>query len=53
MERIWTIDEICEAYKISRPTFYAWIKRGLKITRIGGLVRIKDKDLEEFINNDK
>ena len=50
---IYTINEICDKYKISRVTFRSWVKQGLKIVKINRMVRIRQEDLEEFINNMK
>ena len=43
-----TIKEVCDYLKISKPTYYAMKKRGLKTKRVGGRVYIDKFDLLNF-----
>jgi len=45
-----TPTEVAKLLKVTRLTVYRWIKEGkLKALKIEGIVRIKGKDLEEFV----
>lgn len=46
---ILTVKEISQEYKVCHATVLNWIKKGLPATKIGKVVRIEQKDLEEFI----
>lgn len=50
---IYTIREICDKYQITRPTFASWVKQGLKVIKINRMIRVDEKDLEDFINKNK
>jgi excisionase family DNA binding protein len=44
-----TIAQFCEIFGITRPTFYAWLRKGLiKAIKIGGSVRITDEEIERL-----
>jgi len=52
-DELLTVKELTEHFKIKTDLVYKWFDRGLVKTKIGGLVRIKKQDLEEFINSGK
>jgi len=46
-----TVDQVCEALKIGRSTFYSYKNTGkLKVSRIGKKLFVKQPDLEDAIN---
>lgn len=45
-----TVREIAERYRTSHATVISWTKKGLKATKIGKLIRIKEEDLQDFIS---
>lgn len=50
IERLYTLDEIREVGKASRATVYRWRKeRGLRVVRVGGIVRVKESDWLRFL----
>ena len=49
MENIYTIKEVATMYKVVPKTVYEWVKRGLVITKIGRITRIKESDLRSFM----
>ena len=49
MENIYTIKEVATMYKVVPKTVYEWVKKGLVITKIGRISRIKQSDLEKFM----
>lgn len=46
---ILTIKEVANKYRVSIMTVHNWIKKGLPATRIGRVIRVDEKKLEEFI----
>jgi len=49
---LYTLEEIKEILKVTRRTLYNYIKSGnLKAVKIGKYWRIKQSDLEEFLEN--
>jgi excisionase family DNA binding protein len=49
-ERFLTLREVQERLEVSRQTLWRWqAERGLKTVRIGGVVRIRESDLEAFL----
>jgi len=48
-----TINEFCEQMKISRPTYYMWLKDGLPRHKLGGLVRLDVKEVTQWIKDNK
>ena len=50
--RVYTLEEVQELLKVTRPTIYSYIKTGkLKATKIGRYWRVKHDDLKEFIDH--
>ena len=47
--KYYSIKEIMEITSVSRQTVYNWFDCGLKNYKIGKNVRVKDIDLENFI----
>jgi hypothetical protein len=48
--RIWKLNEIQNEFHVSRATVWRWRNNfGLKVVQIGGVVRVKDSDLQEFL----
>jgi excisionase family DNA binding protein len=51
VDKLYTIPEVAEIIKCSRRGVEEWIKSGkLKHVKIGRLIRIKEKDLQNFID---
>lgn len=49
--RVYTLDEVAEALKITRRTLYTYVKEGkLKAVKIGREWRVSDAALQDFIN---
>lgn len=49
MERLYTINELCERYNVQSATIWRWIKTGeLPAMKIGKSYRIKESCLQEF-----
>jgi len=47
---MYTIQELMVKLKVSNETIYRWIKAGkLKAIRIGGLLRVTEESLAEFL----
>ena len=45
-----TITEAAQLFKVKRPTVAGWIRENrLKAFKIGGCIRIKVEDVEQFI----
>jgi len=53
MNEFLTIKEICQKLKVSRQTVYRWFELGLDYYKFEKAVRIKKKDLEEFVSKRK
>lgn len=49
----YTKQEIAVRYRVSMRTITNWIVAGLETTLIGGVMRISEKALQEFIKNNK
>jgi excisionase family DNA binding protein len=52
MEKMYSINEICEELHVSRRTVHLWIqKRQLKVFHLGGkrLPRVWESDLDRFV----
>ena len=50
-EVLYTVNEVLEILKITRPTLYRHIRnKNLKAIKIGKLTRIKKADLDAFMN---
>jgi len=50
-EKLYTINEVCEVLRISRDTYYEWVKKG-KLTTIKlskNVVRIKQSELDRLL----
>ena len=52
-QRLWTVDEVADRLRVSKPTVTSWLRTGrLKGYRVGGKKagwRIEEEDLERFI----
>ena len=52
MEKLLTVKMACDTLALSRTTLYRLITRGeLPVVRIGGNVRIRQKDIDAFIQS--
>lgn len=52
MEKFYTIKELAEALKVTELTVRRWRKSGkLKSTEIGGVIRISETQLLEFLES--
>ena len=50
MEQFLTIQNIQEMLGVSRSTVWRWTaESGLKVVRVGGVTRIRESDLEAFL----
>ena len=50
MDEFLTVKEVQQFLKVSRTVIYKWLNEGsLKGYRVGGLVRFKKGDVENFI----
>jgi excisionase family DNA binding protein len=50
MERFLTLSEVRAMLKISRASLWRWqAEHGLKVVRVGGVTRIRERDLQEFL----
>lgn len=43
------IADIQRQLKVSRPTIYKWIKQGLPVVKVGGLIFVEEKELNKFL----
>jgi excisionase family DNA binding protein len=48
-----TIDDICELYRISRPTVHAQMHKGLKFEKIGRKTVFNRQDVDEWFKAGK
>jgi len=54
MEKVYTIDELATNLKFHPNTVRRWINEGiLKATYVGGVYRITETQLNEFLNRGK
>ena len=52
MDEYLTIQDVMDILKVSRTSVNNWLKSGnLKYYKVGRLVRIKEEDLEKFIQD--
>jgi len=51
--KMYSFAELEEMFRVSRQTIYNWKKDGLKITRVGGRVLVKENHLTEFMERNK
>lgn len=52
MDKFYTVDEVAENLKVPIETVRVWLRKGtLKGVRLGRYWRIKETNLQEFINN--
>lgn len=50
-ERFLTLSEVRSVLKVSRATLWRWTaEHGLKVVRVGDVVRIRESDLQAFLN---
>jgi len=48
--RLLTSSEVMEYLSISKPTFFRWVKTNqLKAKKVGGLIRVEEKELLNFL----
>lgn len=48
-----SINDVMEIMGVSRQTIYNWFEKGLRRVEVGGSIRIKETDLEDFIKEVK
>ena len=49
MEKLLTVEEVAEHFRVSTKTIYFWVQKGLlKSSRVGGVRRFRKKDVEDF-----
>lgn len=48
-----TVKQVQERFGISRPTVDKWIKSGLPTIKIGRFIRIREDDLENWLEANK
>jgi len=49
-EKLYTVKEVADYFRVSRQAVYDWINRGLlRALRLGDRVRIPESALKEFI----
>jgi excisionase family DNA binding protein len=48
-EKFYTIGEVARQLSVSRTTVYRWRLGSLKAVRVGGVVRVSESSLREFI----
>lgn len=50
-ERFLRLKEVQDRLAVSRTTLWRWEnERGLKVVRVGNVARIRESDLQEFLN---
>ncbi len=50
-ERFLKLSEVRAMLKVSRATVWRWhAERGLKVVRVGDVVRVRESDLQAFLN---
>lgn len=50
IDRYFRLTEVQQMFGVSRSTVWRWhAERGLKVVRVGGLVRIRESDLQAFL----
>lgn len=53
MEKLYTLNDVAEILGVKKQTLRLWAcknKYGLKYCKIGGLIRFRPKDIQDFIN---
>ena len=53
MDKLYSVNQLMEKYDCSRSLINRWFERGLVKTKIGKLARVKEEDLEKFIEDGK
>jgi len=54
MEKLLTPDEVCSLLGIEKSTLYAWTsRRRIPFLKINGLLRFREKDLEQWLRKKK
>lgn len=49
-EKLYTVKEVADAFRVSRQAIYDWINRGtLRALRLGDRIRIPESALREFV----
>jgi excisionase family DNA binding protein len=50
-ERFLKLSEVRQILGVSRATLWRWTaERGLRVVRIGGVTRVRENDLQAFLN---
>ena len=50
-DRFLKLSEVQRQFGVSRSTVWRWhAERGLRVVRVGGVTRIRESDLEDFLN---
>jgi excisionase family DNA binding protein len=50
MDRFLKLSEVQEMFGVSRSTVWRWqAERGLKVVRVGEVVRVRESDLRAFV----
>ena len=50
MERFYTVDDVAEAFGVTRAAVYIWMRRGqLPYVQIGGRRRVRESEVLKFI----
>jgi excisionase family DNA binding protein len=53
-DRFLKLKEVQDLLGVSRTTVWRWVaEHGLKVVRVGGVVRICESDLQEFLKRHK
>ena len=52
MEKLLTIDDVCQLLGVAKQTVYCWIsEKRITVIKIGNRVRFRSKDIEEFVED--
>ena len=50
MEKLLTIDDVCQALTVRKSTLYQWINMGIfPYIKVGRLIRFKEKEIENWL----
>ncbi len=54
LEQHVTVHDICQAYRVQRPTVYSWERRGLlRSIRLGSALRFRLTNVQAFIESSR
>jgi excisionase family DNA binding protein len=49
-ERFWKLKDVQNRFGVSRSTVWRWhAERGLRVVSVGGVTRIRESDLQAFV----